>query len=113
MSDTSNEHSSTSFHSAVGSDNNILLPDFQPVAHPNFLWGNLDGSQFCSALDKAYQEVLHWKKNSFSVPRGSAGKAFVCELACLFCAIGEGSALESVAIVVASVLLLQKPNRTS
>ena len=34
----------------------------------------------------------------FEVPRCSAGKAFVCELARLFCAAGQGSALESVAL---------------
>jgi len=113
---TSNELSSVPYQSTEESGNNPSLPDFQPVAQPNFLWGNLDGSQFCSALDKAYQEVIHWRKNSFSVPRGRAGKAFVCELARLFRAVGEGSALESVAlkaIVVASVLLLQKPSRAS
>jgi len=95
----------------VGSDNNISLPDFQPVAHPNFV----GKPRWFAVLFCLRQEVIHWKKNSFSVLRGSAGKAFVCELARLFRTIGEGSALESVvlkAIVVASVLLLQKPNRT-
>ena len=92
------------------------LPDFQPVAQPNFQWGNLDAASFCSELDRVYREIALWKKNSFSVPRGSAGKAFVCELARLFHAIGEGSSLESIAlkaIAVACALLLQKPGRTS
>ena len=95
----------------------IDLPDFQPVVQPNFQWGNLDGSCFISELDKVYLEVIHWKKNSFAVPRGSAGKAFVlAELARLFRAVGEGSSLESVAlkaIFVVYILLLQKPSRIS
>jgi len=42
--------------------------------------------------------VVHWQRNVFEVPRCSAGKAFVSELARLFCAVGQGSALESVAL---------------
>ncbi|XP_065902627.1 uncharacterized protein [Dysidea avara] len=100
----------------LNNSSGVDLPDFQPVVQPNFQWGDLDGSCFISELDKVYLEVIHWKKNSFAVPRGSAGKAFVLELARLFRAVGEGSSLESVAlkaIVVVCILLLQKPSRTS
>ena len=47
----------------------------------------------------------------FSVPSGNAGNAFVSELARLFQAYAEGSALESIAlkaVTVMSALLLQK-----
>ena len=48
---------------------------------------------------------------SFYTPRGSAGKAFVYELARLFCIVGQGSALESIALkamfVASSLLLLR------
>ena len=67
-------------------------------------------------MDAAYQEIVHWKKNSFDVPHGSIGKRFVAELTRLFRAVGEGSSLESIAlkaVFVACVLLLQKPSRTS
>ena len=43
-------------------------------------------------------------------PCGSAGNSFVCELARLFCAVGQGSALEFIVfkvVFVASSLLLQ------
>ncbi|XP_065918834.1 uncharacterized protein [Dysidea avara] len=109
---TSNNSNDILLNNSSGVD----LPDFQPVVQPNFQWGDLDGSCFISELDKVYLEVIHWKKNSFAVPRGSAGKAFVLELARLFRAVGEGSSLESVAlkeIVVVCILLLQKPSRTS
>ena len=69
------------------------------------------------SLDAAYQEIVHWKKNSFDVPHGSVGKHFVAELAWLFrAAVGEGSSLESIAlkaVFVVCVLLLQKPSCAS
>jgi len=68
------------------------LPHFLPIAQPNFVWSAQEAS-FTADLDVAYQEIVHWKKNSFAVPRGSSGKAFVHELACLFLAVGEGSAM--------------------
>jgi len=92
------------------------LPPFQPVVQPNFVWGTRDASSFTDDLSSAYQEIVHWKKNCFAVPHGASGKAFVRELARLFLAVGEDSALESIALkalFVASALLLQKPSRTS
>ena len=55
-------------------------------------------------------------KNNFKVPRGSAGKDFVSELAKLFRSVGEGSALELIAlkaVFVLCILVLQKPSRNS
>ena len=60
--------------------------------------------------------MTRWIKNSFEIPRGSAGKAFVSKLARLFRSIGEGSALESIAlkaIFVVCALVLQKPSCNS
>ena len=74
----------------------MKLPEFQPVAPSHFHWCPVGSSTFCQSLDSAYQEVVHWKKNNFEVPRGSVGKQFVSELALLFRAVGEGSALESI-----------------
>ena len=94
---------------------NVRLPEFQPVAPSHFHWGPVDSSAPCQSLDSTYQEVVHWKKNNFEVPRGSVGMQFVSELAWLFRAIGEGLALESItlkAVFLACALLLQKPFRT-
>ena len=77
---------------------NVKLPEFQPVAPSHFHWCPVGSSTFCQSLDSAYQEVVHWKKSNFEVPRGSVGKQFVSELALVFRAVGEGSALESVAV---------------
>ena len=44
------------------------LPDSQPVAQPNFVWGTRSASDFIENLNVAYQEVVHWKRNCFSIP---------------------------------------------
>ena len=87
----------------------MRLPVCRPVAPPQFHWGPVDAITFSQSLDVAYREVVHWRKNCFEVPRGSIGKQFVSELARLFRAVGEGSALESIALkamLVACTLLL-------
>ena len=40
---------------------------------PHFHWGPVDSTAFSLSLDAAYQEIVHWKKNSFDVPHGSVG----------------------------------------
>ena len=75
-----------------------------------------DANSFCEDLDVVYREVVHWRRNVFEVPRGSAGKAFVGDLARLFRAVGQGSALEPVAlkaVFVASSMLLQRSSPRS
>ena len=55
-------------------------------------------------------------RNSFIVPRSSACRAFVSELAKLFRSVGEYSTLESIAskaIFVVCTLVLQKPSYNS
>ena len=63
-------------------------------------------------MEDAYSEVVHWQKNTFTVPFGKAGKGFVFELSRLLWAYTDGRALESTALMAStalSVLLLQKP----
>ena len=92
------------------------LPPFVPLIAPDFEWGSLGGGDFAHALHSAYAEVVHWRRNVFLLPSGSVGKAFMRELSRLFTAFAQASSLESVAfeaIMVASVLLLQKPHSSS
>ena len=92
------------------------LPDYTPVVPPKFRWGNIDGAEFARAIRMAYDEVAHWRRNVFLLPTGNAGKEFVRELTRLFNAYTQRSALESVAldaIMVACVVLLQKPHGNS
>lgn len=63
-----------------------------------------------------YQEAVHWKKNLFLGPPREGRKTFVSELARLYRAYAEGTALESITLkctTVMSILLLQKPHNTS
>ena len=88
-------------------------PALQP---PNFMWGSCNGEAFCTKVNLAYKEVVHWRRNLFQVPSGSTGKAFVSELARLFQAYADNSSLEGIAMkatTLMQILLLQKPSRTS
>ena len=92
------------------------LPSPVPLANPSFVWGSLDAESFIHSVSCAYSEVVHWRRNVFTVPYGNAGKKFVYEISKLFRAYAEGSALECVAlkaITVMSILLLQKPHSKS
>ena len=95
----------------------LELPDFEPMADATkFSWGNVSGPDFCSSIEAAYDEIVHWRRNLFSVPTGRAGKLFVQELARLWRAYASASALERVALrasMVMCTLLLQKPHEKS
>ena len=60
--------------------------------------------QFICTINAAYDEVVHWKRNIFSVPTGWAGNNFVSELTSLFRAYTDSSALEVVALFASMVL---------
>ncbi len=86
------------------------------MADPTFTWGLVDSESFSHSLNAANAETVHWKKNSFKILFGSAGKHFVSELARLFKAFAEKSSLESIAfkaVTVLAILALQKPFRSS
>ncbi|XP_064402590.1 uncharacterized protein LOC135348337 [Halichondria panicea] len=92
------------------------LPSPSPTKTPVFSWGVHSATDFCGILEATYTEVIHWRKNSFTVPFGKAGKEFVDELSNLYAAFASASALESVALKAATVLpilSLQKPHRAS
>jgi len=80
------------------------LPEHASMSTPTFMWGKLTGSDFANSLHAIYAEVVHWRRNCFSVPFGKAGKDFVKELSMLYSAYGSASALESVALMAAIVL---------
>ncbi len=92
------------------------LPSPSPTTSPVFSWGVHNASDFCGILEATYTEVIHWRKNCFTVPFGKAGKDFVDVLSNLYAAFASASALESVALKAATVLpilALQKPHRAS
>ena len=95
---------------------NPQLPQHPPMSSPTFTWGNLSSPEFDKLLDTTYDEVVHWRRNCFSVPFGKAGRDFVSELSRLYLVYGSASTLEAVALKAATVLpilLLQKPSKRS
>ena len=80
------------------------------MVEPNSTWGTLDGATFCRAISAAYNEVVHWRRNLFSVPHRKAGTTFVDKLSKPYHSYGEGSAMKSIALSAAMVMpaLLQK-----
>lgn len=94
----------------------LQLPPYSPVSTPTFMWGSNDSSDFVPTVDKVYREAIHWKPNLFKVPNGTAGKAFVSELARMYNAFGLKSSLELISLkaaVLLPILLLQKPAQRS
>ena len=79
----------------------------------DFQWGDKDGETFCKLIGDVFEVVVHWRRNSFLVPSGKAGKDFVLELAKLHQAYADNTTLHSVAFTaccVFQVLVLQKPH---
>ena len=86
------------------------------MAVPQFSWGcgGVDSETFITSIRTAYIEVVHWRRNIFSVPSGSVGKAFVNELARFYCAYADSSKVIALsATTIFPILLLQKPHRES
>ena len=90
------------------------LPSNTTLSSSALVWSEcVDGADFTQMISAAYVEVVHWRHNLFLTPSGKAVKRFTSELARLFCAYGEGSGLEPIALKAAMVmpaLLLQKPH---
>ena len=92
------------------------LPTFEMLGPPNFIWGELDGTTFTRLIDKAYNEIIHWRRNLFKIPHGKAGTLFVNELARLLSAYADGTTMENIAMKAAMTtpaLLLQRPHQRS
>ena len=63
-----------------------------------------------------YNEVIHWRRNTFRLHSGRVGKVFVSEMDKLFQGFAENPRTEYVVLSTATILphfLLQKPYRGS
>ena len=69
-----------------------------------------------SAIAKAYDEIVHWRKKFFMIPCNAVGKAFVNKLATQLQSFVDSGGKDPVALynfMVLPTLLLQKPTRDS
>ena len=92
------------------------LPNYTKLSITHFTWGSSTANDFNTQINHAYNEIVHWRRNLFSVPSCAVGKEFVSELARLFQAYADSSEIESVAITAVMVmphLLLQKTHKRS
>ena len=99
---------------SVGPPTTSVIGPCEPCV--DFQWGDKDGATFCKLIGDAFEVVVHWRRNSFLVPSGNAGKDFVLELARLYHAYADNTTLHSIAFTaccVFQVLLLQKPHARS
>ena len=95
----------------------VTLPTYEPIPHiPTLSYNNLDGKSFVELIDKAYNEIVKWKKNLFLVPTGNKGKELINELAHWLDQFNKNTTFKFISLKVFMVLpslLLQKPSATS
>ena len=91
----------------IATDFEIHLPQapYSPVSKtPTFMWGSYNSSDFLTTIDEVYREAIQWKPHLFKVPKGTAGKAFVSELARMYTAFGSKSTPEIISLKAAVLL---------
>ena len=95
----------------------VILPTYESIQHiPTVPHNNLDGGSFAELIDKAYNEIVKWRKNFFLVPTGNKGKELISELAYWLEQFNKNTTFKGISIKVFMVLpslLLQKPLATS
>ena len=97
------------------------LPKYKALEIPcSFNWGlSHDGKTIAvltSLIDKAYDEISQWRKNTFLVPYGKTGRDFIDELTEHINDWNNGAEGQHVSLKAAIVPLavrLQKPSRKS
>ena len=58
----------------------VHLPDHSIVTEPIFTWGDIHGTEMVPMISAAFDEVVCWKRNTFLVPSGKVGEAFVSKI---------------------------------
>ena len=84
--------------------------------YPNKDWHDMTGIQFTQTIDNIYDEIVHWRKNLFKLPSGTAVRSFISLLTKLLDHFNRGAEFRRVALNVFMVLpclLLQEPSRQS
>ena len=88
-----------------------------PTVGHRLKWGELTGiKDITEAIENVYSNITTWKKNTFQVPRGKAGKDYISELSRLLKLFNTSSKWESAALnmlVIFCPLMLQKPSARS
>ena len=90
------------------------IPKYIPdEPYPNKDWHDMTGLQFTQTIDNIYDEIVHWRKNLFKLPSGTAGRSFISLLTNWLDHFNRGTEFRRIALKVYMVLpclLLQKPS---
>ena len=91
-----------------------LSPDLPPIGIlPNV---SKESDNIVEAVNKAYEEIVHFRRNLFNIPSGKVGKDFVNLLCFWLKQFNLSTALNGIALkafMVLPALLLQKPSPKS
>ena len=103
-------------HAEPGPAHLAHLPSYERTSDTPFVWGpdRLDGEIFAERIQRAWLEVVCFRRNIFNTPSGSVGKAVIAEKARLFEACERGNPLEHIALKAVAVmehLLFQKTHK--
>ena len=107
------------FQRLLKSDDTYCCPScVQAKSNKNQIsWANIDGIEnIIAKITDIHQELTKWKKNSFLVPRGKIGKAFLAELNRMFQLFNNKTVYEPIALHLVQIfipLMLQKPSAKS
>ncbi|XP_065177350.1 uncharacterized protein LOC135808131 [Sycon ciliatum] len=88
------------------------LPVYTETARINFVLGTMTAEECANAINRTYDEAVHFRPNAFDVLSGGVGKDFVNQLSQYLLVFGNAGPFEGQALKVAMVfqlLLLQKP----
>ena len=64
----------------IETDNILLanIPNYIPdEPYPKKDWHDMTGLQFTQTIDNVYDEIVHWRKNLYKLPSGTAGRSFI------------------------------------
>ena len=77
------------------------------------MWGDISRQSFCQDVNNIYNEIVHFRRNIFNIPPGSAGNSFIKELTFWLKQFNSNSDLNSIALkafMVLPTLIFQKPS---
>jgi len=97
-------------------DLHAFPPFLEAADSSSAVWGSLKGAEISSTFEKAYDEIMTWRRNLFKVPSGVHGKAYVKATTKTIRNYVNNTPLQSVsmtALMIMPALLLQKPSRQS
>ena len=92
---------------SVGPHTSSVIYSSEPCM--DFQWGDTDDETFFELIKDAFEVMVHWRRNSFLVHSGKAGKDFV--LGCIKLMLTTPITLTACCLF--QVLLLQKPHAQS